>query len=181
MGPDYCGSCHGLKIEDQSGKSICCNSCSAVFAAHEHMGVEPPRIEDIEQCRLENWPDLIKNHSQEGCRMNGNFKVNKVTGNFHFAAGHSLDIKGQHLHDIRFLDGLHLDFGHHIHQLSFGDRHAHIKNPLDDVKVLPSSTISGTNSILLLYLLSYSQMLRKYIHTMLKWWLLISIIETVTR
>lgn len=131
-GPGYCGSCQGLKIQDQSGKLVCCNSCSSVFAAHEHMGVEPPKMEDIEQCRLENWPILIKEHASEGCRMSGSLEVNKVSGNFHFAAGKSFDIKGHHLHDIRFLEGMNISFDHKIHSLSFGTRHGNMKNPLDN-------------------------------------------------
>lgn len=138
-GPDYCGSCGDMKLMDQSGKPVCCNSCSAVYAAHEHLGQPAPKMEDIEQCRLENWPDLIKNHANEGCRINGKFRVNKVSGNFHFAAGKSFDIRGNHIHDVRFLDGLHLDFAHKIHHLSFGQRHAQLNNPLDN-KVVPPTT-----------------------------------------
>lgn len=142
-GKDYCGSCNGLKIQDEAGRLICCNSCSAVFAAHEHMGVPSPRMEDIEQCQLENWPDLIRNHAQEGCRMSGTFKVNKVNGNFHFAAGKSFDVRGRHLHDVRFLDGLRLDFAHTVHQLAFGEPHAHLKNPLDGLVVSPDAARSS--------------------------------------
>lgn len=133
MGPDYCGSCNGLQISDASGNPICCNSCAAVFAAHEHAGVPAPNMEDIEQCRLENWPELIKNHANEGCRITGFFNVNKVSGNFHFAPGKSFDVQGRHLHDIRFLDGINLDFSHHINYLAFGERHENIQNPLDNV------------------------------------------------
>lgn len=139
-GPDYCGSCGDMKLADPSGKPICCNSCSSVFAAHEHLGKPAPNMEDIEQCRLENWPDLIKNHANEGCRITGKFNVNKVSGNFHFAAGKSFDIRGNHIHDVRFLDGLHLDFAHKIHHLSFGQRHAQLKNPLDN-KDVPLASI----------------------------------------
>lgn len=137
-GKDYCGDCHGLSVMDQNGKPVCCNSCSAVFAAHEHLGVPPPLMEDVEQCRLENWPDLIKNHANEGCRMAGLLRTSKVNGNFHFAAGKSFDMKGHHLHDIRFLDGLHLDFAHEIHHLSFGERHSHLQNPLDHTSIEPT-------------------------------------------
>lgn len=137
-GADYCGSCHGLNILDNTGKPVCCNSCSSVFAAHEHLGVPPPPMEDIEQCRLENWPDLIKNHADEGCRISGTLNTNKVNGNFHFAPGKSLNIKGEHLHDVRMLDGLTLDFAHQIHSLSFGRLHSHLKNPLDGEVTSPS-------------------------------------------
>jgi hypothetical protein len=100
-------------------------------------------MEDVEQCRLENWPDLIKNHANEGCRVAGSLRVNKVSGNFHFAPGKSFDIKGHHLHDIRLLEGLKLDFTHEIHSLSFGARHAHLKNPLDNTKIEPNANEEG--------------------------------------
>lgn len=122
---------------DQAGKPVCCNSCSSVFAAHEHMGVPPPKMEDIEQCQLENWLDLIKNHASEGCRVSGILKASKVSGSFHFAAGKSFDIRGHHIHDVRLLDHLDLDFAHEIHYLSFGERHSHLKNPLDNTKIDP--------------------------------------------
>lgn len=97
------------------------------------MGVSPPPLEEIEQCRMENWPDLIKNHSREGCRMKGTFKVNRLGGNFHFALGKSFDVRGNHIHDVRFLQGLeNLDFSHHIHELSFGLQQGSMKNPLDN-------------------------------------------------
>jgi hypothetical protein len=65
--------------------------------------------------------------------MVGKFSVNKVSGNFHFAPGKSFDAMGYHLHDIRFLDGMHLDFSHKINFLSFGEHHEQIKNPLDGI------------------------------------------------
>lgn len=132
MGPNYCGSCHGLKLLDQTGNPVCCNSCSAVFAAHEHMGLAPPALEDIEQCKLENWPDLIQNHASEGCRMKGTVRVSRLNGNFHFALGKSFDIRGNHVHDVRFLQGLKLNFSHRIHGLSFGVQRGNMINPLDN-------------------------------------------------
>lgn len=130
--PDYCGSCYKAAAKGQDGKPICCNSCSAVFAAYEHRSLSPPEMESVEQCVEEKWPEKIKNHAHEGCRVSGHFQVNKVSGNFHFAPGHSYDAYNYHLHDVRFLDGLHLDFSHKIHYLSFGDHHSEISNPLDN-------------------------------------------------
>lgn len=131
---NYCGKCYDASAKGADGKPICCNSCSAVFAAYEHKNLSPPAMDKIEQCIDENWPEKIKNHADEGCRVSGHFQVNKVTGNFHFAPGKSFDAYNYHLHDIRFLDGLHLDFSHHIHFLSFGERHEQIVNPLDNME-----------------------------------------------
>ena len=130
----YCGNCYKAAAKTPDGKPICCNSCSAVFAAYEHRSLPPPEMESIEQCNEEKWPEKIKQHASEGCRISGQFPVNKVAGNFHFAPGHSYDSYNYHLHDIRFLEGLHLDFSHKIHYLSFGDHHEHIANPLDNTE-----------------------------------------------
>lgn len=128
---DYCGSCHDAKIKKPDGSPLCCNSCSSVFAAYEHEKLPSPKMKDIPQCVEEAWPEKIEKHSNEGCRVSGRFPVNKIAGNFHFAPGKSFDVQNYHLHDIRFLDGLHLDFAHKIHHLSFGEHHAQIINPLD--------------------------------------------------
>jgi hypothetical protein len=128
---DYCGSCYAADAVGTDGKPICCNSCSAVFAAYEHKNLAAPSMDSIKQCVEEEWPTKIRNHAGEGCRVTGSFQVSKVAGNFHFAPGHSYDAYGYHLHDVRFLEGLHLDFSHKIHHLSFGERHPELKNPLD--------------------------------------------------
>jgi hypothetical protein len=91
-------------------------------------------MNQIEQCISEDWPEKIRDHANEGCRISGHFEVNKVSGNFHFAPGRSFDANNYHLHDIRFLDGLHLDFSHRIHYLSFGEHHQKIVNPLDNTE-----------------------------------------------
>jgi hypothetical protein len=136
---NFCGSCHDANMTGPNGRNVCCNSCSAVFAAYEHRNLAPPVMEKIEQCVAENWSEKIEKHTNEGCRIRGSFQVNKVVGNFHFAPGHSYDAFNYHLHDVRFLDGLHLDFSHHIHYISFGKHHEQILNPLDNTKNLASA------------------------------------------
>lgn len=128
---DYCGSCYDAQVRNPDGSNMCCNTCSSVFAAYEHLNLEIPKMEDIEQCREEDWPAKIRDHSKEGCRVKGKFQVNKVSGNFHFAPGKSFDVQNYHLHDVRFLEGLKLDFSHKIDYLAFGEYHEKIVNPLD--------------------------------------------------
>lgn len=47
-------------------------------------------------------------------------QVNKVAGNFHFAAGHSYQSGSMHIHDMAPFADKTLDFTHKIHSLSFG-------------------------------------------------------------
>lgn len=47
-------------------------------------------------------------------------QVNKVAGNFHFAAGHSYQQGSMHIHDMAPFTDKTLDFTHKIHGLSFG-------------------------------------------------------------
>jgi len=41
------------------------------------------------QCRNEGWAEKLKGQSNEGCRVFGRVRVNKVIGNIHLPAGHS--------------------------------------------------------------------------------------------
>lgn len=47
-------------------------------------------------------------------------QVNKVAGNFHFAAGHSYQQGSMHIHDMAPFTDKTLDFSHTIRALSFG-------------------------------------------------------------
>lgn len=47
-------------------------------------------------------------------------QVNKVAGNFHFAAGHSYQQGSMHIHDMAPFTDKTLDFSHTIRSLSFG-------------------------------------------------------------
>lgn len=140
--PDYCGNCHAA-AKEENGKPVCCNSCSAVFAAYEANSIPIPDLSSIPQCVEEGWAEKIKEHTKEGCRVAGWFKVNKVSGNFHFAPGHSYDARNYHLHDMRFLDGIELDFGHKINYLAFGEHHEKLVNPLDGYDMLGGGGDSG--------------------------------------
>jgi hypothetical protein len=47
-------------------------------------------------------------------------QVNKVAGNFHFAAGHSYQQGSMHIHDMAPFSDKTLDFSHTIKSLAFG-------------------------------------------------------------
>lgn len=132
--PSYCGSCYaGADLEGQpqaketdeanQKKGVCCNSCSAVLAAYSSRRQPLPRIEDVEQCQREGWSQRLKEQAAEGCRVAGSFLVDKSSGDFHFAPGHSYDANRVHVHDLRLLDGaIDFDFTHRIVALHFGQR-----------------------------------------------------------
>jgi endoplasmic reticulum-Golgi intermediate compartment protein 3 len=78
--------------------------------------------QNIEQCEREHYSEHLKEQRQEGCRIEGAIRVNKVIGNFHFAPGKSFSNGNLHMHDLDVYlsnDGQHT-FSHKIHHLRFG-------------------------------------------------------------
>lgn len=139
----YCGSCYAKSdlLGNESIKSveddlknkkdgICCNSCSSVFAAYSARKQALPRLEDVEQCVREGWSERMKTQAGEGCRATGHFRVDKSSGDFHFAPGQSYDANRAHIHDMRIFEKLEFDFSHHIVSLHFGDPVVHIEKEL---------------------------------------------------
>jgi hypothetical protein len=54
--------------------------------------------------------------TEEGCRLEGVFKINKVPGNFHLST-HAFGDVIQRL----YMTGKRLDFTHTVHNLTFGE------------------------------------------------------------
>ena len=82
------------------------------------------RGENVEQCEREHYGERLDSQRNEGCRIEGGIRVNKVVGNFHIAPGRSFSNGNMHVHDLNNyfdtpLPGGHL-FTHNIHQLRFG-------------------------------------------------------------
>ncbi|CAG8723824.1 8918_t:CDS:2, partial [Racocetra fulgida] len=130
-GDAYCGSCYGGVIPE----SGCCNTCDEVREAYIKSGWSFNNPDEIEQCVREGWKEKVAEQSKEGCNVAGSVKVNKVAGNFHLAPGKSFEQNHVHVHDLQpFLsDGVHHDFTHEIHHLSFGPKVDGVVNPLDGV------------------------------------------------
>ncbi|CAG8737989.1 11167_t:CDS:2, partial [Racocetra persica] len=130
-GDAYCGSCYGGVVPE----SGCCNTCDEVREAYIKSGWSFNSPDDIEQCVREGWKEKVTEQSKEGCNVAGSVKVNKVAGNFHLAPGKSFQQNHIHVHDLQpFLsDGVHHDFTHEIHHLSFGPKVDGVVNPLDGV------------------------------------------------
>ena len=110
--------------------------------------------ENVEQCEREGYGTRLNEQRNEGCRIEGDIRVNKVAGNFHIAPGRSFSNMNVHVHDLNnFFEtpvpGGHT-FTHNIHHLRFGPQlpdHVtkklggkatpwtnHHVNPLDDTQ-----------------------------------------------
>lgn len=58
------------------------------------------KLSDVTQCAHDSYLEAIGAQEGEGCRMWGRLDVNKVAGNFHFAAGRSYQQGSVHIHDM---------------------------------------------------------------------------------
>lgn len=124
-----CGNCYGA-----APSQYCCNTCDAVRAVYANLGWAIEDYSKIEQCVREGFAEKYNFKRHEGCMIYGNFTVNKVAGNFHFAPGHSFSQSNMHVHDMQAFAG-HLDqvdFSHRIEYISFGHRFHALNAPLDN-------------------------------------------------
>ena len=79
----------------------------------------------VEQCEREHYAERIEEQKNEGCRIEGGLRVNKVVGNFHLAPGRSYSNGNMHVHDLKNYwatekDDVKHDFSHIVHHLRFG-------------------------------------------------------------
>ncbi|KAL0476433.1 endoplasmic reticulum-golgi intermediate compartment protein 3 [Acrasis kona] len=123
--PLYCGSCYDA--DDGRG---CCNTCGDVLRKYQQKRLPLPRKEDIEQCIFE------VSMENPGCQIYGVLKVNKVSGNFHFAPGRSFsqeqETRVHHIHEFNPYLISRFNSSHTIHELSFGLRIDDAVYPLDN-------------------------------------------------
>jgi endoplasmic reticulum-Golgi intermediate compartment protein 3 len=148
--PDYCGDCYGAPSPANARKPGCCNTCDEVREAYAANSWAFGKGENVEQCEREGYGEKLDAQRDEGCRIEGIVRVNKVVGNFHFAPGRSFSNGNMHVHDLQnYFDtpvqGGHT-FTHEIHTLRFGPQLAEeaesrwegsiggTSNPLDGVK-----------------------------------------------
>lgn len=151
LDPNYCGGCFGAPAPTTAAKPGCCNTCDEVREAYAQVSWAFGKGEGIEQCSREHYGEKLDEQRHEGCRIEGDIRVNKVIGNFHFAPGRSFSNGNMHVHDLKnYWDSpVRHSFEHEIHQLRFGPqlpedvsrKHAksspwtnHHINPLDQVK-----------------------------------------------
>jgi len=122
MNPEYCGECYGAPAPSNARKAGCCNTCDEVREAYATVSWSFGRGEGVEQCTREHYAEHLDAQRNEGCRLEGGIRVNKVVGNFHFAPGKSFSNGNMHVHDLEnyFKDEAKHDFTHFVHQMRFG-------------------------------------------------------------
>ncbi|RLV95283.1 ER-derived vesicles protein ERV46 [Spathaspora sp. JA1] len=136
--PKTCGSCYGALPQDTH--QYCCNDCNSVKRAYAERRWSFFDGADIEQCERENYVKKLTQriNDNEGCRIKGSAKINRVSGTMDFAPGASFTSDGRHVHDVS-LYGKYADkfnFDHIINHLSFGSNDVREKvlesvHPLD--------------------------------------------------
>ncbi|KAL8943760.1 MAG: hypothetical protein Q9216_000866 [Gyalolechia sp. 2 TL-2023] len=151
LDPGYCGECYGPPAPASAVKPGCCQTCEEVREAYASVSWAFGKGEGVEQCKREHYSEKLEAQRDQGCRIEGGFRVNKVIGNFHIAPGRSFSNGMMHVHDLNnYLDpsqGSHT-FTHTIHHLRFGPQlpddltkkmggktmewTSHHLNPLDD-------------------------------------------------
>ncbi|KAL0781644.1 hypothetical protein CaCOL14_002979 [Colletotrichum acutatum] len=124
LDPNYCGPCYGAPSPANAQKAGCCNTCEEVREAYAQASWAFGKGENVEQCTREHYAERLEEQRQEGCRIEGNLRVNKVVGNFHLAPGRSFSNGNMHVHDLKNYwdtpsDAQH-DFTHTVHSLRFG-------------------------------------------------------------
>lgn len=138
-----CGSCYGAESELYK----CCNTCDEVRQAYSAKQWSLTNVQNVVQCKDDDYLQAINTQTGEGCHVWGHLSVNKVAGNFHFAAGHSYQSGSMHIHDMAPFADKTLDFTHKIHSLSFGKQYPGMKNPLDGVmQMAPSKKTSDARA-----------------------------------
>lgn len=124
LDPSYCGGCYGAQPPANARKPGCCQTCDEVREAYGQASWAFGRGEGVEQCEREHYPEKLDEQREEGCRIEGGLRVNKVVGNFHFAPGRSFSSGNMHVHDLKnYWDapkGKSHDFTHIIHSMRFG-------------------------------------------------------------
>lgn len=122
LDPAYCGPCYGAIAPAHAAKAGCCNTCEEVREAYAQASWAFGKGEGVEQCEREHYAERLDEQRQEGCRIEGGLRVNKVIGNFHIAPGRSFSNGNMHVHDLknyRETTTQH-SFTHEIHSLRFG-------------------------------------------------------------
>ncbi|KAI6250486.1 hypothetical protein HI914_01787 [Erysiphe necator] len=124
LDPNYCGPCYGAEAPPNAKKPGCCSTCDEVREAYATNSWAFGRGDSVEQCEREHYAERLDEQRNEGCRIEGAIRVNKVVGNFHIAPGRSFSNGNVHVHDLNnYFDtpvlGGHV-FTHIIHSLRFG-------------------------------------------------------------
>jgi hypothetical protein len=128
-----CGSCYGAESDDHS----CCNTCDDVQEAYRKKGWAFTTPTQIIQCVSEHLMDNLQNQKDEGCRVQGSLKVERVGGNVNIVPGKFIIQNSRYVVDSDLFQ-FNGDFNitHKINSVSFGRDYPGIKNPLDGKPII---------------------------------------------
>jgi endoplasmic reticulum-Golgi intermediate compartment protein 3 len=117
-------------------RTSCCNTCLELKRAYIAHGLNPDIASNSEQClREHSLPKLVA--PQEGCRIHGHLEVQPSQGNFHVAAGKSVQASHMshlhHIHQMSLEELATFDISHKITFLSFGRPLSRFSYPLTNV------------------------------------------------
>lgn len=117
-----CGSCYGALPQDKN--QYCCNDCDTVRLAYTEASWAFYDGENIKQCEESGYVARVKSRidGNEGCRVKGTTKINRISGTMDFAPGSSSNKNGKHFHDLSLYEKHpeKFNFDHVINHLSFG-------------------------------------------------------------
>jgi len=125
-----CGSCYGAETETR----LCCHTCADVQAAYNAKGWGFNDPHQVIQCVQEGFLEDLQSQKEEGCRVHGFIRLNRVAGNLNIVPGklilqnsrYVVDSELYHFDDI-------FNLTHKIIHVSFGDEYSGMINPLDGV------------------------------------------------
>ncbi|BES88509.1 endoplasmic reticulum-Golgi intermediate compartment protein [Nesidiocoris tenuis] len=120
IAPPKCGSCYGAEDinNDEKFNITCCNTCEEVKEAYRKRRWQLTETK-IDQCKSSATSQQIKRAFEEGCQVYGYMEVNRVSGNFHIAPGHSFTLNHIHVHDVQPFTSSQFNTSHTIRHLSF--------------------------------------------------------------
>lgn len=93
-------------------------------------------------CDVGSWSQCGVCYQFCHCGLCHCVQVNKVAGNFHFAAGHSYQQGSMHIHDMAPFTDKTLDFSHKIHSLSFGQSYPVSDQSVGVLALMPAESAS---------------------------------------
>lgn len=130
-----CLSCYGAL--PQRNNEYCCNTCHSVKIAYARALWGFYDGSGISQCEKEGYIEKLNKriNDNEGCRVSGTTKINRISGSIDFAPGASFTHRGRHIHDLSLYEKhtKKFNFVHKINHLSFGkSTETSYVNPLDN-------------------------------------------------
>jgi hypothetical protein len=123
-----CGSCYGAELPEKP----CCATCEDVQEAYRRKGWAFSNPNLIVQCIKEHYTENLRAQKDEGCRVHGTLKVERVGGNVNIVPGKFIIQNSRYVVDSDLFQ-FNGDFNssHKVNTLSFGREYPGIKNPLD--------------------------------------------------